>query len=87
MKKSLSHFIEKGLFLIDKKEISVNFIRDLEKDIALLNSIKKNGLEKVIQMILKLKDFKVIIKKKLKEMPSRKIVVFTEFGDTAYLSL
>ena len=79
----LSHFIERGLFLIDKKEMSVNFIRDLEKDIALLNSIKKEWFGEGYPADPKLKDFKVIIKKKLKEMPSRKIVVFTEFSDTA----
>ncbi len=79
----LSHFIEKGLFLIDKKELSVNFIRDLEKDIELLKSIKKEWFDNGYPKDPKLKDFKVIIKKKLKEMPSRKIVVFTEFSDTA----
>lgn len=79
----LSHFIEKGLFLIDKKELSVNFIRDLEKDIELLKSIKKEWFGNGYPEDPKLKDFKVIIRKKLKEMPSRKIVVFTEFSDTA----
>lgn len=79
----LSHFIEKGLFLIDKKELSVNFIRDLEKDIELLKSIKKEWFENGYPEDPKLKDFKIILKKKLKEMPSRKIVVFSEFSDTA----
>lgn len=79
----LSHFIEKGLFLIDKKELSVNFIRDVDKDIELLKSIKKEWFGNGYPDDPKLKDFKVIIKKKLKEMPSRKIVVFTEFSDTA----
>ncbi|MFZ5948550.1 MAG: helicase-related protein [Stygiobacter sp.] len=79
----LSHFIEKGLFLIDKKELSVNFIRDLDKDIELLKSIKKEWFENGYPEDPKLKYFKIILKKKLKEMPSRKIVVFTEFSDTA----
>jgi superfamily II DNA/RNA helicase len=79
----LSHFIEKGLFLIDKKELSVNFLRDLEKDIALLKSIQKEWFGNGYPDDPKLKDFKTILKKKLKEMPSRKIVVFTEFSDTA----
>ncbi len=79
----LSHFIEKGLFLIDKKELSVNFLRDLEKDIELLKSIKKEWFENGYPEDPKLKDFKIILKKKLKEMPSRKIVVFSEFSDTA----
>jgi ERCC4-related helicase len=79
----LSKFIEKGLFLIDKKELSINFLRDLEKDIALLKSIQKEWFGNGYPDDPKLKDFKSILKKKLREMPSRKIVVFTEFGDTA----
>ena len=79
----LSGFIEKGLFLIDKKELTLGFIRDLDKDIALLKSIKKEWFGKGYPDDPKLKDFKAILKKKLKEMPSRKIVVFTEFSDTA----
>ncbi len=79
----LSQYNERGLFLIDKKELSINFIRDLEKDINLLNSIKEEWFKNGYPDDPKLKDFKVILKKKLKEMPSRKIVVFTEFGDTA----
>lgn len=79
----LAGYIEKGLFLIDKKELSVNFIRDLEKDISLLKEIKKEWFGNGYPDDPKLKDFKVILKKKLKEMPSRKIVVFTEFSDTA----
>ncbi|HMN24264.1 MAG TPA: helicase-related protein [Ignavibacteriaceae bacterium] len=79
----LSHFIEKGLFLIDKKELSVNFLRDLEKDIELLKSIQKEWFGNGYPDDPKIKDFKTILKRKLKEMPSRKIVVFTEFSDTA----
>jgi len=79
----LSSFTEKGLFLIEKKELSVNFIRDLEKDIELLKSIKKEWFANGYPADPKLKDFKAILRKKLKEMPSRKIVVFTEFSDTA----
>jgi len=79
----LSGFIEKGLFLIDKKELTLGFIRDLDKDIALLKSIKNEWFGTGYPNDPKLKDFKAILKKKLKEMPSRKIVVFTEFSDTA----
>lgn len=79
----LSGFIEKGLFLIEKKELTLGFIRDLDKDIVLLKSIKKEWFGKGYPNDPKLKDFKAILKKKLKEMPSRKIVVFTEFSDTA----
>lgn len=79
----LASYIEKGLFLIDKKELSINFIRDLEKDLELLNSIKKDWFGDSYPNDPKLKDFKRILNEKLKEMPTRKIVVFTEFSDTA----
>lgn len=79
----LASYTEKGLFLIDKKELSVNFIRDLEKDINLLKEIRNDWFANGYPDDPKLKDFKVILKNKHKEMPSRKIVVFTEFSDTA----
>jgi superfamily II DNA or RNA helicase len=79
----LASYTEKGLFLIDKKELSVNFIRDLEKDINLLKEIRNDWFANGYPDDPKLKDFKVILKNKHKEMPSRKIIVFTEFSDTA----
>lgn len=79
----LSSYTEKGLFLIEKKELSVNFIRDLEKDISLLEEIKNDWFANGNPEDPKLKDFKTILKSKRNEMPSRKIVVFTEFSDTA----
>jgi len=79
----LASYTEKGLFLIDKKELSVNFIRDLEKDINLLKEIRNDWFANGYPDDPKLNDFKVILKNKHKEMPFRKIVVFTEFGDTA----
>ena len=79
----LASYTEKGLFLIDKKELSVNFIRDLGKDINLLKEIRNDWFANGYPDDPKLKDFKVILKNKHKEMPSRKIIVFTEFSDTA----
>lgn len=79
----LASYTEKGLFLIDKKELSVNFIRDLEQDINLLKEIKNEWFANGYPDDPKLNDLKVILKNKHNEMPSRKIVVFTEFCDTA----
>lgn len=79
----LASYTEKGLFLIDKKELSINFIRDLEKDINLLTEIKNDWFANGYPDDPKLNDFKIILKNKHKEIPSRKIVVFTEFSDTA----
>ncbi|MDH7604893.1 MAG: helicase-related protein [Melioribacter sp.] len=79
----LASYTEKGLFLIDKKELSINFIRDLEKDISLLKEIRNDWFANGYPDDPKLNDFKIILKNKHKEMPSCKIVVFTEFSDTA----
>jgi len=79
----LARYEEKGLFLIDKKDLNENFISDLEKDINLLKEIRNDWFANGYPDDPKLKDFKVILKNKRDEMPSRKIVVFTEFSDTA----
>jgi len=79
----LVEYKDKGLFIIDKKELSVNFIRDLNADISLLKEIRKEWFGSGYPDDPKLEEFKRILKKKLKEMPRRKIVLFTEFSDTA----
>lgn len=79
----LSNYIEKGLVLVNKKDLSEDFISDLEKDINLLETIKYEWFGKSYPKDPKLQDFKLKLKEKFKENPSRKIVVFTEFGDTA----
>ncbi len=79
----LSSYIERGLFLIDKKDINENFIIDLKKDIELLKEIKREWFGNGKLVDPKLEEFKNILNKKLKENPKRKIVIFTEFNDTA----
>ncbi|MFH1563293.1 MAG: helicase-related protein [Nitrospirota bacterium] len=73
----------KGLKLIDKKEIKKQFIEDVEKDIKLLKEIRDEWFKEGIKQDPKLKHFKETIIGKLKTEPNRKIVVFTEFVDTA----
>lgn len=79
---SLSKFIEKGLILIEKKELKKAFYEDLCKDIDLLKNIKKDWFRDGNKDDPKLKSFLEIVKKKLNENPKRKIIVFSEFGDT-----
>ena len=84
---SIEQLIEKGVWFIEKKEVSVNFIRDLKKDLDLLKTIRKQWFGGGRRHDPKLEEFERIIKAKLKENKKRKIVVFTEFADTAdYLS-
>lgn len=82
LEKELKEHLEKGLWLIDKKELRKAFIEDVEKDIELLEDIKGKWFGRKLGDP-KLKHFAEIISGQLKTDPSRKIVVFTEFADTA----
>ncbi len=82
----LNQLIEKGLILIDKKEIKKQFRDDLEKDLNLLLEIKNLWFEKnkiLADLDPKFMTFQKVLREKLEENNKRKIVVFTEFADTA----
>lgn len=75
----------KGLWFIQKNQLKKNYIEDIKSDFEILKSIQKDW------EILKSKNFKdpktdafrEIIRKQLKKEPKRKIIIFTEFSDTA----
>ncbi len=77
----LQKYYEKGLMIIEANEIKVSFARDLRSDIDLLKSIQEEW--KKVKTDPKLDHFKEIIKNQLASEPNRKIVIFTEFNDTA----
>ena len=89
----LKEYKEKGLVLIDSKELKKSFIEDVNSDIELLSEIKNKwfGKEDATAENLyfskftdaKLESFKEIISKQLINDPSRKIIVFSEYADTA----
>lgn len=83
LEEQLKKFEEKGLWYIFKKELSPSFIKDLECDIKALKEIREKWFKSGFPKDSKLEDFIKIIKEKLKNEPERKIVVFTEFADTA----
>jgi len=78
----LREYKEKGLLLIDKKELKEEFTALVEKDIELLKNIRAKWFGKGVPADPKLEHFKAIVKDKLKKDPKRKIVVFSEFADT-----
>jgi superfamily II DNA or RNA helicase len=78
----LRTYKDKGLWLIDKDELKKEFTELVKKDIKLLENIRAKWFGKVFPSDPKLEYFKAIIKDKLKNDPSRKIVVFSEFADT-----
>jgi len=79
----LKKYEEKGLWFIFNKELSPSFVKDLEGDIKVLKEIRERWFKSGFPKDPKLEDFLKIVKEKLKKEPRRKIVVFTEFADTA----
>ena len=76
---------EKGLWWILKEELKPNYIIDIKKDLEVLENIKKDWeiITKKDFIDPKVSSFKNEISKQLKIEPNRKIVIFTEFSDTA----
>ena len=73
------------MYEIDMKYINDEFVSDIQSDIDLLKEIRKEwfGAENIIKLDPKLDSFKRILRQKLENDPKRKLVVFTEFADTA----
>lgn len=84
---------ERGFFEIDMKYIRRDaFVNDIEADLALLKKIRSEWFTEVttgksnrydIPFDYKLDAFRRLLKKLREEDPARKIIVFTEFADTA----
>ncbi|KAF0127737.1 MAG: helicase domain protein [Elusimicrobia bacterium] len=77
----LAGHLERGLHFIEKEKLEDKFIKELEKDIKLLKDVRKDW--SAVKNDPKVDDFKAILKTRLKENSRRKIIVFTEFADTA----
>ena len=76
----------RGLWFIKKNQLSKNYIIDIKNDLDALTLIQKDWeiLKKKDYKDPKTDSFKKIISKQIKEDPKRKIIVFTEFSDTAH---
>lgn len=83
LEKELEDHIEKGLWLIDQKELRKSFIEHVGKDIKILKAVREKWFGKGFSNDPKLEHFGAILQKQLKHDAGRKIVVFTEFADTA----
>jgi superfamily II DNA/RNA helicase/ribosomal protein S15P/S13E len=80
----------KGLYFIKKSQLKENYIVDVKNDLEILIAIQEDW------KVLRKKEFKdpkteaikKFINEELKKNPKRKIIIFTEFSDTAkYLHL
>ena len=76
---------KRGFFEIDMKYIRDEFVEDIKSDMRLLKEIQKKwfGENDEIKEDPKLDSFKDILTGQLNSEPGRKIIVFTEFADTA----
>lgn len=85
IKEVFDKYEKRGFFEIDMKYINDEFVSDIQSDIDLLKEIRKEwfGAENIIKLDPKLDSFKRILRQKLENDPKRKLVVFTEFADTA----
>jgi superfamily II DNA/RNA helicase len=83
LKFDLEELKEKGYIFIESNEIRKAFKEDLLKDINLLKEIYEKWFGDGIPKDPKVEHFVEIILRELKKDPNRKIVVFTEFVDTA----
>ena len=73
----------KGLFEIDKNDLSDDFIKEIEADIRLLESIHQKWFkQKRITHDPKIEAFKILLQKMRSQEPRRKLIVFSEFADT-----
>ena len=79
----LAKQLERDLHWIEKEKLEENFIKELDKDIKLLKTVQEDWDPKAVKSDPKVEGFKAILKARLKENPKRKIIVFTEFADTA----
>ena len=79
----LSKYIDRGMWFIEAKELRKGFADQVRKDLGLLNQIHDNWFSKGNPADPKLLHFAEIIHDQIKHDPKRKIVIFTEFADTA----
>lgn len=99
LKELFEKYTERGFFEIDMKYIKDNYVDDIKADARLLEEIRrkwfgesgtvydkkqrKNVEYYSIRFDYKLEAFKKLLKEKRAADPKRKLVVFTEFADTA----
>ncbi|MDD3536436.1 MAG: helicase-related protein [Candidatus Cloacimonetes bacterium] len=75
---------EKGLVFIEKSQLKPSYIIHLQHDLALLKRIYHSWFKDGIGYDPKLQNFKTEIMRQLADDPTRKIIVFSEYADTAH---
>lgn len=86
IEEAFDKYTDRGFFEIDMKYIKRNeYLADMYADLALLRAIREEwfGKDQKIRFDHKLTEFKAQLRFLRQSDPKRKIVVFTEFADTA----
>ena len=75
----------KGFFEIDMKYVMNDFVADVKSDLQLLRNLREQwfGKDNSIHFDPKLNSFVEIVREKMKSDPNRKLIVFSEYADTA----
>lgn len=81
LQSTLSKENEKGVWYIDSADLSPDFEKELNSDIALITSFINDW--KATKEDPKLNSIIKTIQSSIKKEPNRKIIIFTEFSDTA----
>jgi superfamily II DNA or RNA helicase/HKD family nuclease len=79
----LRKYVDRGMWFIESKELLKGFADQVRKDLAMLENIRDNWFADGFPDDPKLIHFVETIQKQIKSDPARKIVVFSEFADTA----
>lgn len=86
IEEAFDKYTDRGFFEIDMKYIKRDeYLADMYADLALLRAIREEwfGKDQKIRFDHKLTEFKAQLRFLRQSDPKRKIVVFTEFADTA----
>ena len=78
-------FKEKGYWHINKKELNSNFYKDIKTDIDVLKKIQADWINKIDEDFEdpKFEKFQEVLKSELARPDKRKVLIFSEFADTA----
>jgi superfamily II DNA or RNA helicase len=76
---------EKGFWYINKDELNSSFYKDIKTDIDILKKIQADWINKIDNNFKdpKFERFQEILKKELARPDKRKVLIFSEFADTA----
>ena len=85
IQEAFEKYESKGFFEIDMKYVRNDFVADVKSDLQLLRNLREQwfGKDNTIHFDPKLNSFIEIVREQMKCDPNRKLIVFSEYADTA----